>query len=224
MIVMDTREPPALYDLLVATGIEISRRALYTADYVIHDRDGHSIGIERKSISDFLGSIADRRIMRQLAQLRRAYKPVLIIEGYYHLNSHMRIVINRRETGWPHLTIQMGLFSIQNAGIRVFWTQGHATTVDVLRGLHQRGEEQCLVGLDEWGMEDDDGGGPESGPDDSRLEPITSLVGAGLREVHGGGVGASKPRTPTRRGAVATSPPSLAIGRAPLPRDGGRSA
>lgn len=224
MIIADYREPKPLVDLLRQM-VPVEIATLHTGDYLIIDRDGHTVGIERKAISDFLGSFGDRRLRQQLTRLRRAYRPILLLEGFYNVDQNMQIVLRKRQTGWYHLAVQMALFSIQNVGIRIIWTLGHETTVDVLRGLHQRAEKGCLVGLDEWGMEDDDGGGPENGPDDARLEPITSLVGAGPAQNGHRTVGAPrKPRATPRHIAVASEPPTLAIGPTALPRDRGRPA
>jgi ERCC4-type nuclease len=53
-----------------------------TGDYVITDRAGNNWGIERKSFIDCIGSIRDKRIYGQLAQLMDAYpqRAILLIE------------------------------------------------------------------------------------------------------------------------------------------------
>lgn len=204
MIIADSREPRPLIDLL-GQMVPVEVATLHTGDYLIVDADGCTIGIERKSISDFLSSFGSRRLRQQLTRLRRAYRPILLVEGFYTVDQNMHIMLGRRSTGWWHLAVQMALFSIQGAGIRVIWTVDHKTTVDVLRGLHQRAEKGCLVGLDEWGMADDDGGGPEGGPDDLRLGPITNLVGFVP--------GRAAPVKP-RRIPVSAEPPSLTLRKA----------
>ena len=61
-------------------------KQLITADFIIQgkDPDGNevSIGIERKTTSDFLNSIIDKRIIQQLIYLKENFTiPLLILEG-----------------------------------------------------------------------------------------------------------------------------------------------
>lgn len=200
MIIADVHEPLGLVERLKQV-VPVEVQALQTADYLIVDKDGCTIGVERKAISDFLSSFGSTRLRTQLARLRRTYRPVLLIEGFYTVDADMHIRLGRAKTGWVHLPVQMALFAIQSAGIRIIWTTSHETTVDVLRGLHHRAGERCLVGLDEWGMEEDDGGGPTGGSDDLRLEPVTTFFVP------------PAPQAVRKRAASVPGPPSLAIKR-----------
>ncbi|MEM7815993.1 MAG: ERCC4 domain-containing protein [Candidatus Aenigmatarchaeota archaeon] len=57
---------------------EIREIQLKTGDYIISER----VAIERKSIPDFLQSVIDQRLFRQMEELVCSYeKPVLILEG-----------------------------------------------------------------------------------------------------------------------------------------------
>jgi len=224
VIIADSREPPGLI-MRLREVVPVEVTALHTGDFLIVDRDGCTIGIERKELNDFLNAFALGRLQKQLTRLRRAYKPILLLEGPYGMDDDGRLTRRGRSTGWWYLSIQMALLAIQNTGIRVIQTTNYETTVAVLRGLHQRAGEQCLAGLDDWGMGDDDGGGPEGGPGDARLDSITSLVGGGLQRGGDPTVGvARKPRAAAQRKPVGSEPPTLTISRAALPRDGGRAS
>ena len=56
----------------------IESQQLDVGDYVLSSR----IGVERKNVDDFLGSLIDGKLFMQIRQLRSAYsRPVLILEG-----------------------------------------------------------------------------------------------------------------------------------------------
>jgi Fanconi anemia group M protein len=60
------------------SGFEVDIKKLDVCDYVVSDR----CGIERKDVSDFLGSMKDGRLFNQARDMAEAYeKPVLILEG-----------------------------------------------------------------------------------------------------------------------------------------------
>jgi len=77
LVLVDYREknstvPSKLMDL--KTPLEI--KELKVADYVIGD-----IAIERKTFSDFVSSMVNKRLLRQLQDLKQYPKPLIIIEG-----------------------------------------------------------------------------------------------------------------------------------------------
>ncbi|MBN2059281.1 MAG: hypothetical protein JW882_02585 [Deltaproteobacteria bacterium] len=78
-IIIDHREKVSgIIDFLEKEGITIEVRNLNFGDYIIN----HSITIERKTARDFLISIIDGRLFRQIANLKKNCEvPILIIEG-----------------------------------------------------------------------------------------------------------------------------------------------
>ncbi|MEK6826453.1 MAG: ERCC4 domain-containing protein [Nanoarchaeota archaeon] len=84
-IIIDHREPRQLIrELAKDHNIEIKQ--LLTADFIIQGKDPEgkdiSIGLERKTSSDFLNSIIDKRIIQQLLYLKENFtSTLLIIEG-----------------------------------------------------------------------------------------------------------------------------------------------
>ena len=57
---------------------KVIEKQLKVADYIVSDR----VGIERKTTSDFLQSVIDQRLFRQLEELSASFaKPLLILEG-----------------------------------------------------------------------------------------------------------------------------------------------
>lgn len=82
---VDHREPKELIREL-AKDLDIETKQLITADYIIQSKNNKdkeiTVGIERKTIMDFLNSIIDKRILQQLIYLKENFNvPILIIEG-----------------------------------------------------------------------------------------------------------------------------------------------
>lgn len=78
-IIADSREGnSSILKELLELGLKIETKPLDVADYLISER----VGIERKTIEDFVNSIIDKRILIQLKNLRNNFEnPLLIIEG-----------------------------------------------------------------------------------------------------------------------------------------------
>jgi ERCC4-type nuclease len=59
-------------------GFNVDIRSLDVCDYIISDR----VGVERKDVADFLGSMKDGRLFSQAKSMTELYeKPMLILEG-----------------------------------------------------------------------------------------------------------------------------------------------
>ena len=79
-IVMDTREPEEIADLLHGAGIGVEKRQLSVGDYVIDSETA----VERKTASDFVRSLFDGRLLDQCSRLSSAYpNALLIVEGNF---------------------------------------------------------------------------------------------------------------------------------------------
>lgn len=77
-IEIDYREKNCLVpSILHRLGFEIIFKELKVGDYLVN-----GIVIERKSISDFCGSIINKRLLRQLEELKQYEKKLLIVEGF----------------------------------------------------------------------------------------------------------------------------------------------
>ncbi len=79
MIIVDKREKNSFVIAeLLSKNAEIKLELLDVADYVIGD-----IGIERKTINDFINSMLNKRLLRQLEELKQYNRQLLIVEGDY---------------------------------------------------------------------------------------------------------------------------------------------
>jgi Fanconi anemia group M protein len=76
-VIIDYREKNCLVPaILIRLGLEIDFRELKIADYIVKD-----IAIERKTVSDFLSSMLNKRLINQLNELQAYENRLLIIEG-----------------------------------------------------------------------------------------------------------------------------------------------
>ena len=76
-IVIDYREKQSLVAAeLVKLGFEIKFKELKVADYIVNN-----VAIERKTVSDFISSMINRRLIKQLEELQQYKNKLLIIEG-----------------------------------------------------------------------------------------------------------------------------------------------
>jgi ERCC4-type nuclease len=85
-VIMDYREKNSMvYSELVNLGIEVEIRELKVADYLVKD-----IAIERKTVSDFISSMINKRLSSQLNSLQQYKNRLLLIEGTdeHELYSH----------------------------------------------------------------------------------------------------------------------------------------
>lgn len=73
----DYREKQSLVPAhLIKQGIEIEFKELKVADFLVN-----GVAIERKTISDFISSMINRRLIKQLEELQQYSSKLLIIEG-----------------------------------------------------------------------------------------------------------------------------------------------
>jgi len=76
-IIIDYREKNSLVaSELIRLELNVEFKALKVADYLIND-----IAIERKTVSDFIISMINRRLLNQLEELQQYKNKLLIIEG-----------------------------------------------------------------------------------------------------------------------------------------------
>lgn len=78
VVVSDYREKEVMSHLK-KFGVKVNQQALKVGDFIVSDR----VAIERKSHSDFVGSIINGRIFEQAKDLKENFsKPIVVVEGY----------------------------------------------------------------------------------------------------------------------------------------------
>lgn len=107
--------------------------------------DGTILAIERKEIFDFLSSIADGRVFKQVEQMANFAKYyAIIIEGMLQINYETDMVIANKEiTKWKGSSVRAALFSIMWSGCPVsFCPKGlYAETVEEMVELVSKEDE-----------------------------------------------------------------------------------
>ncbi len=73
MILVDVREPERIVEMLKSMGVELHKRRLSIADYVI-THSSYSIAVERKNANDYVNSILDGRLFDQVYNLSKSYE------------------------------------------------------------------------------------------------------------------------------------------------------
>jgi ERCC4-type nuclease len=154
MIHCDSREPKLMQAKLKLHIPSTSVVYLDWGDYVVFDQDGHSAGVERKTVSDLLHSAATSRqdgrprLHAQMEALAQTYDlPILLIEGTLGFEPATgQAKVKGRLTGWQHGAVQMMVLSFQQQyGVSVLWTEDATATVDALRVLHGQAQTKCLL-------------------------------------------------------------------------------
>ena len=89
---------------LSSLGFEIEFKELKVADYLVRN-----VAVERKTVSDFISSMINKRLLRQLEELQQYENKLLIIEGieeqelYNDKKYNMRFQRRQLETAVPQL-------------------------------------------------------------------------------------------------------------------------
>ncbi len=115
--------------------VEIVLTKLDVGDYVVSER----VGIERKTVSDFVQSIIDQRVFKQLADLSRTYEaPLLIIEGEG---------LYEKGNVKPE-AVRGALVSIAlDFKTPILWTRNARETAEVIRTVARREKEEGRKGI-----------------------------------------------------------------------------
>lgn len=124
-IIVDQRERNAeLVSGLERLGCEIEFRTAPVGDYIVSDR----VCVERKTISDFEGSIINGRLFDQLERLGETYElPILVLEG------------DRETFRMKHNVINGTIVAVYiDYGIPVLFSNGPANTAEIIASVAKR--------------------------------------------------------------------------------------
>ena len=114
-------------DLLRDLGVTVIFDNLSVADYVLSDE----VGIERKSVSDLVSSVFDKRFFDQLNRLSEAYKePYLLVEGNL---DRIKEITSR----WKAINAAL-LSATVDLGIRVIYSSDKKDTAEILLKIAEK--------------------------------------------------------------------------------------
>jgi len=119
---------------LVEKGIDVNFKQLEVADFVISEETA----IERKTVTDFVSSMLDKRLLKQLSDLKRNYpKPLLILEGH----EEQDIYKNARFPNLHENSVRgMMLSTVLEFQVPIIFTKDYKDTAHFLELLVKRQE------------------------------------------------------------------------------------
>ncbi len=142
-ITMDYREKNSLvYSELIKLGIDVEIKELKVADYIVKD-----VVIERKTVSDFLNSMINRRLIRQLEEIIQYENRILIIEGIDEQELYSNS-LKKENRGINSNAIRGFLLSIiLKYKVPIIFTQDAEDTAKFISVLSKKRDKELPIGL-----------------------------------------------------------------------------
>lgn len=130
-IYYDNRETRSeVVNNLAEMDCNIVEKTLDIGDFIISDR----IGIERKTVDDFLSSMFDGRLFEQLEEMSKCYeKPVLIIEGGESLYSKRDVHPNAIRGALSSIAIDLS--------VPILWSCSEKDTAFIILRMAKREQD-----------------------------------------------------------------------------------
>ena len=135
-VVIDTREPPWCQQLTPG-GLKVATSSLSAGDAWLATDDA-MIVVERKTLHDLMGSIADGRLLNQAAAMRATGKwAYLVVVG---LPTVVRgvLVLRGKPTQWQWRSVQGALLTVQELGVGVAWCESDKQYAETLEWIASR--------------------------------------------------------------------------------------
>lgn len=141
-IIIDFREKNSLVaSEIINLGLEIEFKNLKVGDYLVNE-----VAIERKTISDFINSMINKRLSRQLEELQQYKKRLLIIEGIDEQNLYSDD--NSEENGIHANAIRGFLLSILlKYNVPIVYTKNYEDTAKFISVLAKRTEKESSLNV-----------------------------------------------------------------------------
>ena len=139
-VIIDHREKNSLVaSELVHLGCEIEFKNLNIGDYIVKN-----VIIERKTISDFLSSMMNKRLVNQLNNLQQIENKLLIIEGFDEQELY------HSESGINENAIRGFLLSISlKYKVPIIFTKDYSDTAKFILVLAKKPEKENEIGINE---------------------------------------------------------------------------
>lgn len=126
-IIVDSREKNSrVPSFLIGAGCDVVFEKLDVGDYLVGD-----IVIERKSFSDFIGSLVSGRLKKQLQSLSTCEKRILLLEGFYYNYRDFKISKNA--------VLGMLCSCLLDYGVPVLYSESEKESAEILMLLGRRG-------------------------------------------------------------------------------------
>ncbi len=138
--IIDYREKNSMVvSELINLGLDVELKELKVADYIVND-----IAIERKTVSDFISSMINRRLLSQIEELQQYPNKLLIIEGI----DEQEIYNENNNTGIHPNSIRGFLLSILlKHKIPILFTKNYEDTAKFILILSKRREKELPLNI-----------------------------------------------------------------------------
>ena len=139
-IVVDMREfGSELPNMLYCRGIELLPVTLEVGDYILTP----DICVERKSVSDLIGSLNNGRLYTQCVSMTRFYrKPVLLIEFNESKSFSLQAKGSlKNEISLQNISSKLTLLTIHFPKLRIIWSQSPQLTAEIFEDLKSNADE-----------------------------------------------------------------------------------
>lgn len=139
-IIVDMREfRSELPSLLHRRGIEIEPVTLEVGDYILSP----DICVERKSVSDLIGSLNNGRLYSQCVAMTRYYRrPVLLIEFDESRSFSLQAKTSlKSEVSLQNISSKLSLLTIHFPKLRIIWSQSPHLTSEIFDNLKSKADE-----------------------------------------------------------------------------------
>ncbi len=139
-IIVDYREKNSFIPYyLLEHGYEVEFRELKVADYIVKD-----VAIERKTISDFISSMINKRLSKQLEELQQYPNRILMIEGL----DEQELYSNNEKNGIHPNAIRGFLLSILlNHNIPIIFTKNYEDSAKYIEVLSKRTKKTASLNV-----------------------------------------------------------------------------
>ena len=147
--IKETPKPKILIDIheknslvaseIVKLGMEIEFQTLKVGDYISND-----VVIERKTVSDFIGSMINKRLTRQLEELQQYPKKILVIEGIYDQELYPE---NNSDGVHPNAIRGFLISIILKYNVPIIYTKNSEDTAKFISVLAKRTEKEASLNV-----------------------------------------------------------------------------
>ncbi|HUW44097.1 MAG TPA: ERCC4 domain-containing protein [Bacillota bacterium] len=145
--ILDYREKNSLVPSeLIHLGLEIEFRELKVADYIIN-----GVAVERKTVSDFVSSMINKRLSKQLEELGQYSDKLLIIEG---IDEQELYTDSEDRTGMHPNSIRGFLLSILlKYKVPIIFTKDYSDTAKFLSVLAKRKSKEVPLNINKKSLD-----------------------------------------------------------------------
>ena len=117
---------------LIDMEVDLKLDSLPTADYILSSR----VGVELKTVEDFIDSIIDGRLLQQIKSLKNNFeRPLLVIEGLEDIYSVRNVHANAIRGMLAAITVSYG--------VPILYTKNFKDTASILNIIAKREQEEA---------------------------------------------------------------------------------